>query len=135
MLSAAVCTFRVLWLPQVSELAKLRATLLKYWLTRTPQPVQKLLTNSIGRAGGYNLLETRLLDEVPHFSLPCLFICASKKDFFMPSHTMTLLEKYGGPKSFVQFTGSIDDNRPVDVLETVMNHFIERLKIINGSLG
>lgn len=90
--------------------------------------VQKLLTNSIGRTGGYNLRDVRLLDVVPHFSLPCLFTCATKKDFFMPSHTMALLEKYGGPKRFVQFTGRIEDNRPEDVLDSVLNHFGERLR-------
>lgn len=46
----------------------------------------------------------------------------------MPSHTMTLLEKYGGPKSFVQFTGRIEDNRPEEVLDSILNHFGERLK-------
>ncbi|CAH0480261.1 unnamed protein product [Peronospora belbahrii] len=92
--------------------------------------VQKLLSNSIGKAGGFSFSDVRLLDAVPHFTLPCLFISASKKDFFMPEHTKVLFNRYGGSKSYVQFTGQIDDNRPDEVLDTVISHFSKRLKLL-----
>lgn len=92
--------------------------------------VQKILTNSIGKAGGFNFRDVRLLDSAAQFTLPCLFISASKKDFFMPEHARALCDKYGGPKSYVQFTGLIDDNRPADVLDTAISHFVERVKLL-----
>ncbi|CAH0493967.1 unnamed protein product [Peronospora farinosa] len=92
--------------------------------------VQKILSNSIGKAGGFDFRSVRLLDAVPHFTLPCLFISASKKDFFMPEHTKTLCNRYGGSKSYTQFTGQIDDNRPVEVLDTVISYFSKRFKLL-----
>ncbi|KAG6949474.1 hypothetical protein JG687_00014838 [Phytophthora cactorum] len=35
---------------------------------------QKILANSIGKAGGFSLRDVRLLDAAPYFKLPCLFI-------------------------------------------------------------
>ncbi|CAI5726335.1 unnamed protein product [Peronospora destructor] len=92
--------------------------------------VQKILSNSIGKAGGFDFRSVRLLDAVPHFTLPCLFISASEKDFFMPEHTKKLCDRYGGSKSYTQFTGQIDDNRPVEVLYTVISYFSERFKLL-----
>ncbi|KAG7381386.1 hypothetical protein PHYBOEH_010984 [Phytophthora boehmeriae] len=92
--------------------------------------VQKILTNSIGKAGGFSFRDVRLLDSVSQFMLPCLFISASKKDFFMPEHARALCDKYGGPKSYIQFTGQIDDNRPAEVVDTVLSHFSERFKLL-----
>ncbi|RLN53960.1 hypothetical protein BBJ29_008357 [Phytophthora kernoviae] len=92
--------------------------------------VQKILTNSIGKAGGFSFRDVRLLDSAHQFMLPCLFINASKKDFFMPEHTRALCDKYGGPKSYIQFTGQIDDNRPADVVDTAISHFSERFKLL-----
>ncbi|GMF26730.1 unnamed protein product [Phytophthora lilii] len=92
--------------------------------------VQKILANSIGKAGGFNFRDVRLLDAAPHFTLPCLFISASKKDFFMPSHAKVLCDRYGGSKSYIQFTGQIDDNRPAEVLDTAIAHFSKRFKLL-----
>ncbi|EEY53538.1 uncharacterized protein PITG_07212 [Phytophthora infestans T30-4] len=91
---------------------------------------QKILTNSIGKAGGFSFNDVRLLDAAPYFTLPCLFISASKKDFFMPEHSKALFNRYGGSKSYVQFTGQIDDNRPAEVLDTAISHFSKRVKLL-----
>jgi hypothetical protein len=92
--------------------------------------VQKILANSIGKAGGFSFRDVRLLDAAPYFTTPCLFISASKKDFFMPEHAKVLCDRYGGSKSYVQFTGQIDDNRPADVLDTAIAHFSKRFKLL-----
>lgn len=92
--------------------------------------VQKILANSIGKAGGFSLRDVRLLDTAPYFTLPCLFISAAKKDFFTPEHARALFDRYGGSKSYVQSTGQIDDNRPVEVLDTVIAHFSKRFKLL-----
>ncbi|OWY90825.1 hypothetical protein PHMEG_00040866, partial [Phytophthora megakarya] len=92
--------------------------------------VQKVLANSIGKAGGFSFRDVRLLDVVPHFTLPCLFISASRKDFFMPEHAKALFDRYGGSKSYIEFTGQIDDNRPIVVLDTAIAHFTKRFKLL-----
>ncbi|KAL4161678.1 hypothetical protein PRNP1_002230 [Phytophthora ramorum] len=92
--------------------------------------VEKILANSIGRAGGFNFRDVRLIDAAPHFTLPCLFVSASKKDFFTPEHAKALCDRYGGSKSYIQFTGQIDDNRPADVVDTVISHFSRRAKLM-----
>ncbi|ETL82819.1 hypothetical protein F442_17693 [Phytophthora nicotianae P10297] len=91
---------------------------------------QKILANSIGKAGGFSFRDVRLLDAVPYFTLPCLFISASKKDFFMPEHAKALFDRYGGSKSYIQSTGQIDDNRPAEVLDTAISHFSKRFKLL-----
>ncbi|KAG7382574.1 hypothetical protein PHYPSEUDO_004715 [Phytophthora pseudosyringae] len=92
--------------------------------------VQKILANSIGKSGGFNFRDVRLLDAAPYFSFPCLFVSASKKDFFMPEHAKALMERYGGSKSYIQFTGQIDDNRPAEVLDTAISHFSMRFRLL-----
>ncbi|POM58923.1 Serine protease family S09X [Phytophthora palmivora] len=93
--------------------------------------VQKILANSIGKAGGFNFHDVRLLDAAPQIEVPCLFISASKKDFFTPEHTKALFDRYGGSKSYIQFTGQIDDNRPSEVVDSAISHFRKRLKLLN----
>ncbi|CEG38407.1 Predicted alpha/beta hydrolase [Plasmopara halstedii] len=90
---------------------------------------QKILTNSVEKAGNFSFRDVRLLDAAPTFTLPCLFLSASKKDFFMPEHAEALFDRYGGPKSYLQSAGQIDDNRPTEVLDRVMSHFIKRFKL------
>uniref|UniRef100_M4C475 Serine aminopeptidase S33 domain-containing protein n=1 Tax=Hyaloperonospora arabidopsidis (strain Emoy2) TaxID=559515 RepID=M4C475_HYAAE len=94
--------------------------------------VQKILASSIGKAGGFDFRDVRLLDAAPHFTLPCVFISASKKDFFMPKHARQLCDRYGGPKSYMQFTGQIDDNRPAEVLDAAVVHFRKRFQLLNA---
>ncbi|CAI5730325.1 unnamed protein product [Hyaloperonospora brassicae] len=93
--------------------------------------VQKILASSIGKAGGFDFRDVRLLDAAPQFTLPCVFISASKKDFFMPKHTRLLCDRYGGAKSYLQFTGQIDDNRPAEVLDAAIDHFRKRFQLLN----
>ncbi|KAL3667363.1 hypothetical protein V7S43_007589 [Phytophthora oleae] len=92
--------------------------------------VQKILANSIGKAGKFSLRDVRLLDAAPYFTLPCLFISASKKDFFTPEHARALFDRYGGSKSYILSTGQIDDNRPIEVLDTAISHFSKRFKLL-----
>ncbi|KAE8895231.1 hypothetical protein PF005_g1251 [Phytophthora fragariae] len=92
--------------------------------------VQKILANSIGKAGGFNFRDVRLLDAAPYFTVPCLFISASKKDFFMPEHAKALCDQYGGSKSYIQFTGQIDDNRTAEVVDTAISHLSKRFKLL-----
>ncbi|KAG6612554.1 putative alpha/beta hydrolase [Phytophthora cinnamomi] len=94
--------------------------------------VQKILANSIGKAGGFNFRDVRLLDAAPHFAVPCLFISASKKDFFMPEHAKALFDQYGGSKSYIQFTGQIDDNRPAEVVDSAIAHFSKCFKLLKS---
>ncbi|KAG2993546.1 hypothetical protein PC121_g22129 [Phytophthora cactorum] len=91
---------------------------------------QKILANSIGKAGGFSLRDVRLLDAAPYFKLPCLFISASKKDFFMPEHAKALFDRYGGSRSYIRFIGQIDDNRPAEVLDTAISHFSKRFELL-----
>lgn len=80
------------------------------------------------KTGGFNLRDIKLLDDAPRFQYASLFVSASKKDFIAPAHTTALYEQYGGPKQLVQFTGVHDSNRPDDVVETVVNHFLDLLR-------
>ncbi|RLN96197.1 hypothetical protein BBJ28_00001669 [Nothophytophthora sp. Chile5] len=118
---------QVIWdmLQMISQSAQRRSLLFPSAMVTA---AQKILTNSIGKAGGFNFRDVRLLDSASQFTLPCLFISASTKDFFMPEHAKALFDKYGGPKSYIQFQGLIDDNRPADVLDTAVSHFTERFK-------
>lgn len=88
----------------------------------------KIIGRSVRKTGGFNLRDIQLLDDVPRFQYASLFVCATKKDFITPAHTQALFDKYGGPKQFLQFTGVHDANRPDDVVETVVNHFVALLR-------
>lgn len=83
----------------------------------------KIIGRSVRKSGGFSLSDIRSLDDVPGFQYPCLFLYATKKDFFTPAHTVTLHDKYGGPKQLLQFEGVTEQNRSAEVLDTVMSHF------------
>lgn len=72
--------------------------------------------------------DIKLLEDVPHFAYPCLFVCATKKDFITPAHTMALYEKYGGRKQLLQFTGVHDANRPDEIVDAVIAHFVDAMR-------
>ncbi|GMF40790.1 unnamed protein product [Phytophthora fragariaefolia] len=120
---------QVIWdmLQMITKSAERRSL---YFPSAMVTAVQKILANSIGKAGGFNFRDVRLLDAAPYFTMPCLFISASKKDFFMPEHAKTLCDQYGGSKSYIQFTGQIDDNRPADVVDAAIAHFSKRFKLL-----
>ncbi|EGZ26036.1 hypothetical protein PHYSODRAFT_482632 [Phytophthora sojae] len=120
---------QVIWdmLQMITKSAERRSL---YFPSAMVTAVQKILANSIGKAGGFNFRDVRLLDAAPYFTVPCLFISASKKDFFMPEHAKSLCDQYGGSKSYIQFTGQIDDNRPDEVVDTAISHFSKRFKLL-----
>lgn len=88
----------------------------------------KIIGRSVRKTGGFSLRDIKLLDDVPRFQYTSLFVCATKKDFITPAHAQALYEKYGGSKQFLEFTGVHDANRPDDVVEAVVNHFVGLLR-------
>ncbi|TYZ67066.1 hypothetical protein PybrP1_002984, partial [[Pythium] brassicae (nom. inval.)] len=82
-----------------------------------------VIGRSVRKTGGFALRDVRPLDDAPRFQYPCLFLCASKKDFFTPAHTLALHAKYGGPKALLQFDGAHEQNRSDAVLDAVLRHF------------
>ncbi|KAF1329195.1 hypothetical protein FI667_g6210, partial [Globisporangium splendens] len=84
----------------------------------------KIIGRSIRKTGGFNVRDIKLLGDVLQFQWPCMFVRASKKDFMTPAHTEALYEHYGGPKELIQFMGIHDENRPSDVVDKIVAHFL-----------
>lgn len=83
-----------------------------------------VIGRSVRKSGGFALRDVRPVDAVAHSQpRPCLFLCASKKDFFTPAHTRALHTAYNGPKALLQFDGAPEQNRSNAVLDAVVHHF------------
>uniref|UniRef100_K3X2B3 Serine aminopeptidase S33 domain-containing protein n=1 Tax=Globisporangium ultimum (strain ATCC 200006 / CBS 805.95 / DAOM BR144) TaxID=431595 RepID=K3X2B3_GLOUD len=95
----------------------------------------KIISRSIRKTGGFNVRDIKLLGDVPQFQWPCMFVRASKKDFITPAHTEALCEHYGGPKELIQFMGVHDENRPSDVVDKVVAHFLNAMHNQTADLG
>lgn len=81
------------------------------------------------KSGGFSVGDVYVLNDVPRFTYPSLFLCATKKDFITPAHTQALHARYGGRKDLVQFAGVHEQNRPLDVVDQVTSHFAASLAL------
>ncbi|TMW66266.1 hypothetical protein Poli38472_004031 [Pythium oligandrum] len=88
----------------------------------------RLISHSVKKTAGYQFKDIAVLDDVPLFRLPCLFVSARRKDFISPAHTRAIYDHYGGEKTWLDFGGVHDENRPNEIVDAICSHFCSRWK-------